>query len=76
MAYVIEKNIPAPKVRKAGKRYPFGDMEVGDSFNAGVLSYADRGRLSSAATQHAKYYGKKFTTRTDDDGNIRCWRIA
>ena len=82
MAITIEKNIPItpknPKFwRKPQLKYPFAQMEVGDSFfvecdkddarnmqvNLGVM-----GRRENKST------GKKFTTR-QSEGGVRVWRI-
>src|SRR5689334_11129034 len=92
----IEKGVPIPPSRGgssgriAGKkppRYPFADMEVGDSFAAprdmGVApppSYADKRQTAIAA--HAYRWtrdfdpSKDFTTRLMDGSTVRCWRVA
>lgn len=75
--FVIEKNIPIPEVRGAGRRpiCPFGEMGVGDSF-------AVRGdrkrqmRISSAAVDYGKRHGSKFSVRRMDAETFRVWRIA
>ena len=64
--YVIDKNIPTPG--KASK-YPFSDMEIGDSF----LAPAGTERTVRAAAH--KYVGAKFVTRTVREG-LRVWRSA
>lgn len=76
MTYTIEKNFPPPNPRRKNEKYPFKAMDIGDSFNAGILCAAGRVRLSSAASQHASRYGKKFTTHKSEDGSVRCWRVA
>ncbi len=83
----IDKNIPLPTHKKgAGKpnKYPFADMEVGDSFaiavdeNANVLN--TRCSLHSSANSWAKYNKKNCSFKTQvttDNGEtyIRIWRI-
>jgi hypothetical protein len=72
--FQIEKNIAAPKHIGGGARpkYPFPEMEVGDSFFAPGITA--RG-LSNATQWHANKTGKKFTCATEADG-ARCWRVA
>lgn len=66
----IEKNIPFPKV--SSTKYPFLDLEVGDSFfvpdmtTSSISSNIQRFRL--------KYPDRKWSTRTVS-GGIRVWRI-
>lgn len=82
-AFAIEKGVPlvggAREARAA--RYPFKQMEVGDSFFAPVSSYDPRdGRYERARHQNtiwhcAKYAGVKVATRWQGDG-FRVWRTA
>ena len=64
--FKIEKNIPAPGRRA---KYPFAEMEVGDSFEA-----PESAKLRTAAYNAGKKSGRKFTCRTHD-GALRVWRI-
>lgn len=63
---VIEKGIPIPN------KFPFKDMEVGDSFliPAGVA----RSTAQTAAIRYGKPLGKRFTIRKTPEGD-RCWRV-
>lgn len=67
----IEKGIPLTNpVHPGGQRkYPFGEMELGDSF------YWDgkRHRVDSAASYYGKRNNKKFAVRKEGSG-ARCWR--
>lgn len=64
--YKIEKGIPIPE--KSRFKYPFRDMDVGDSvFIPGKKS----DRISGAFFVHRP---KKFMCRKTD-GGIRVWRI-
>lgn len=74
MSIVIESGVPAPSGR-AG--YPFGAMDVGDSF----LVEADEDSSKKVATSigasarnYARKSGGKFSVRTVDEG-VRCWRV-
>ena len=80
----IEKGIPFPRpTGGAPRKYPFPDMEVGDSFavpmegvmgNKGMDIAADRVRC--AACNYARPNGVKFIVRTiREDGVVRCWRV-
>lgn len=62
----IEKNRPLPS------KYPFGDMEVGDSF---VLPKdIKRQTVSVAAMRYGRQTGKTFTIRKVPEG-FCCWRL-
>lgn len=71
----VEKDVKMPPA--TGSKYPFTEMEIGDSF-----FLPDNGddtntmpRLRGAASAHAKKFGKRFATRAVE-GGIRCWRLA
>lgn len=70
----IEKNIPIPRSHAEGGKYPFPQMEIGDSF----VVPADRGRAATVACARQKRkHGKQFATRKTEDGKfVRVWRIA
>ena len=66
----IEKNIPAPKSRS---KYPFREMEVGNSF------WSDNANIRSIATRAGKRLGYAFSTRAELNGDVkgfRVWRTA
>lgn len=78
----IEKNIPIPSKKGGrGSKYPFHEMEVGDSFlypceRANTTQYMRR--LLSAANSYTRgktNRGTAFTARVVD-GGIRIWRTA
>lgn len=72
--YPIEKNVPIPQKNRHGRpsKYPWRDMEVGDSFvmQLKVNSAVNMCRHARATT------GYKFSCRTQPDGTVRVWRIA
>lgn len=80
----IEKGIPiTPKCSgKPGQySYPFGDMQIGDSFAVplGTESGRIQNKVSSAISMWRKRTGTaaKFATRVNrEEGVIRCWRVA
>ena len=67
--YQIEKDVPMPRRGK----YPFSEMEIGDSFS---VPAEDRLRLASSASRASARLGCKFVTRKQKDGSVRCWRTA
>lgn len=70
--YKIEKNVPVVKTRS---KWPFGKMEVGDSFIIPKGDYINMNNIYSAASHYGKRHGgMKFTTKACDEGR-RVWRI-
>jgi hypothetical protein len=68
----IEKGIPLPNTR-AHQRWPFREMEVGDSFS---VPLGDNRRVRNAACAFERANpGVKFTVRKLD-GEHRVWRIS
>ncbi len=78
--YKIDKNIEQPE--STLKRYPFEEMEVGDSFFAPL----DKGKAAKlqnsilGAGRKCRHKNRKFSTRvikSEEDKRIgvRCWRI-
>lgn len=63
----VDKNIPFPT-----SRYPFGDMEVGDSFL--LPTEVRRASVHSLAIRFGRDKGIKFSIRKTPEG-FRCWRI-
>ena len=64
----IEKNIPLPS------KYPFADMEIGDSF--AVPPHIKRTAVSVSALRYGDKHGMQFTVRLMPDRTLRCWRTA
>jgi len=64
--FKIEKNVPTPTSRN---RYPFAEMEIGDSILGKISMY-------NAARQHGRRYGRKFASRKQTNGDIRIWRVS
>jgi hypothetical protein len=78
MAFEIEKGVPVPALGRGGRRvlkYPFNEMEVGDSFLVSV-GEDSRARVMTRLINAAGHYKpKRFKTAGVPDG-VRCWRIA
>ena len=78
MAYDIEEKVPLPQPRLGGRKYPWTEMKVGDSFIVTVdteQQTAVQGTVAGSARAYGKKHGQKFTTRIVD-GGVRVWRTA
>lgn len=72
--FKIEKGIPDPLTPYGFRsRFPFGDMEIGDSFK--VPDFETFTKLYSAASWYGTRNMKKFRC-SQRNGDYRCWRIA
>jgi len=67
--FKIDRNIPPPHKKS---KYPFGDMNVGDSI---LIPYSKYATASVSARNFGKKNGMRFTTRKSE-GEARIWRIA
>lgn len=70
----IDKGIPLPpaiRCRGAAPKYPWHEMNVGDSFFAQGVKASSISRLAIVT---GKACGRKFSTRKESDG-VRVWRI-
>lgn len=71
--YKIEKHVPAPEDLGGMKKYPFDDMEIGDSF------FVPNGKVRNIK-QQVQYYQnktekrKRFAVR-EVEGGVRVWRV-
>ena len=75
---VIEKGIPCPPkaTRSEYKRkYPFPEMDVGDSFSIDGDPRVCERKLSAAASGYGSRNGWTFRVRVTEAG-ARCWRTA
>jgi hypothetical protein len=79
--YVIRKDVPLPQRRSGRKsmietKYPFGKMEVGDSFVVKVPASnmkRETTRLRAVASVAQKHFGFKFALRPVETG-VGIWR--
>jgi len=72
----IEKNIPL-SARPGGKGkkpyYPYGEMEIGDSFFVAGANVSRRAAVGAYAYSD-RHVGFKFAARAESDG-LRIWRV-
>jgi len=72
MEFKIEKNVPAPPTTSL-MRWPFGEMEIGDSFTVPVEL---RERCRSAAGAYQRQHPDwKYTLQKENDTTWRLWRV-
>ena len=71
MKFKIDKNIPMPAIKHGNAKYPFDEMEVGDSIL--VKGVAAARSCKQAAYKYGKQNGKKFAARAAANG-ARIWR--
>lgn len=75
MMIAIEKGVEMPEGRVRVKRkYPYGEMEVGDSF---VVENDSPSRMVNVCGMNRKMglkLKRRFTARKQEDG-IRVWRV-
>lgn len=67
--YVIEKDIPVTGSDRRKRKYPFGDMVVGDSF-----AVEKNDKVTPAASNFGIRHGMKFSVLKQEDGTYRVWR--
>lgn len=68
--FEVEKGIPAPETRGKEAKYPWKEMEVGDSF----LITEPPKYIRNMASQAGRVNGLKFSVRTLPEG-VRVWRV-
>jgi hypothetical protein len=79
--FEIEKNVPIFTKHKKEPKYPFNEMEVGDSFLVTTSNEKEKFIVRAAAYAFAKYQNKKtggnikFKTASVENGDVRVWRI-
>lgn len=78
MTFKIEKDVPIPASNAGGReqgrgKYPWQNMEVGDSF---YFSHLLRSSVHCATICWAKRNGREWAFETRDEGRgARIWRI-
>jgi hypothetical protein len=74
----IEKNVPLTEPRGRNAKYPFRQMDVGDSFNAPLTNGHNISQLRSALYQcgtAALGKGAVATRIAEDKRSVRVWRL-
>lgn len=74
MSFVIEKDVPLPE-KNVRWKYPFDQMEVGDSF---FVVNKDTTQMSALCKRAGKRLGARFVTakaERGDESGVRVWRM-
>lgn len=73
MDFKIEKGVPVPPLRvERISKYPFKEMEIGDSFE--VNEKIEFSRVRNSLSTYSARSGRKFVTRKTENGG-RIWRV-
>lgn len=78
MTYEIESGISIPKPRTGPKkpyRYPWHDLEVGQSFFVPDPPLTKKGLFASVCYVANKRHAPKKFTQRKVDGGLRIWRV-
>jgi|GEM_PF-3144589 hypothetical protein len=62
---------PSPGYPSRNKKYPWAEMEVGDSFVHGASKYT----AATSAAKEGGRLGRKFACKLQPDGKVRIWRL-
>jgi len=74
--YKVDKKLPMPTFRtRTSSRYPFGEMDVGDSFHVPSIDVASGKSLRQTSyAANRKHQGKVFRV-ADAEGGFRVFRV-
>lgn len=65
----INKNIPIPNTYT---RYPFSQLEIGDSFTVGI---AKKSSVAARVSRLNKQGSRQYLVRKIDENNLGVWRV-
>lgn len=74
MSFVIEKDVPLPE-RNVRWKYPFDQMDIGDSF---FVANKDTTQMSALCKRANKRLERRFVTAKAEKGSqsgVRVWRM-
>lgn len=73
--FAVEEGVPIPEIKRGRRdytsKYPFRDLEVGESFF--VPDRSKKASLGGYCTRMGNRLGRKFTLRVIENG-VRVWR--
>ena len=73
MTFTIRKGVPPPPGRGYAHKYPFANMQVGDSF---TLEEAQVERVRRAAYTYSSRNRGVYRVRKGEDGLWAYWRLS
>lgn len=81
--FILQKNVPVIGTYRAlgpHLRYPFSEMQIGESFEIKTTKADARRRVSNLSAACASYVksrnkAAKFTVRRTSETSVRVWRI-
>lgn len=74
MVIAVDKNVPMPDFPgRGGKKYPFAEMEVGDSF---VLPPNVKSPYAASGNGAVMLPGRKFKSKKMPNGVWRVFRVS
>jgi len=72
---MVEKNIDMPVMRVTASKYPYDEMEVGDSFMVTSERVSMINTMCGVNKKKGVELGMKFIAKRVD-GGVRVWRIS
>lgn len=70
--FIVDKGVAVAAPARKPYKYPFNEMDIGDSF---LARFALEKALRTSASLYGTRHGLKFSVRLMEDG-VRVWRIA
>ena len=72
---MVEKNIDMPVMRVTASKYPYDEMEVGDSFMVTSERISMINTMCGVNKKKGEELGMKFIAKRVE-GGVRVWRIS
>lgn len=72
---MVEKNIDMPVMRVTASKYPYDEMEVGDSFMVTSERVSMINTMCGVNKKKGEELGMKFIAKRVE-GGVRVWRIS
>lgn len=75
MTFKIEKGLPVPRSHGVGYKYPWRELQPGDSFFVPDSDKCRQSVMQSVSSLGRALYGRGAVTARRVDGGIRFWRV-
>jgi len=74
---IVDKNVDMPVMRVTANKYPYDEMEVGDSFLIKSHLASKINTMCGLNKKRGLELGRKFIAkRVLEEGGVRVWRIS